>query len=155
MDKRVKLLVQFIKEGVILGLAVFAFAVLFNNFHPNGYKLRGPNDNIIKLNTPLSYEKYKDAQVIFDSRGKTFYDKERIKGALLFPPSQYFERIYEYEEIINKAPYVMVYCSSETCNLADKLAAKIAQDYKSKSIFIIKSGIEGWKEAGYPTEGGR
>lgn len=146
---------EYLKRLFLFSCVIFSFAMVFNAFYPKGYRLRGKNDNVIKINTQLAYEKYKKGEIlIFDARSELGYYEMRIKGALLYPASEYRTLFYDYKDLIEKTDSVYVYCDNPKCGLADSLAQDIAHDYKSKNVYIISGGIESWHEEGYPVEKG-
>lgn len=82
--------------------------------------------------------------VILDVRTETEYNGEHIEGAINIPVEELEQRINE----LNNTDEFLVYC--RTGNRSGT-AINIMEKYGFDKIFHLSEGINGWKNAGFPT----
>lgn len=77
-----------------------------------------------------------------------FYNLGSIKGSLHIPASELANRVNE----LDKKQEVVTYCAGQQCDASDRAAEELAA--LGFNVKCYKGGIEEWKDAGLPTEGG-
>jgi rhodanese-related sulfurtransferase len=90
--------------------------------------------------------------IVVDARLPEDFRDEHIVGAVNIP----FERKMDYQTTIDSLSnddWVVTYCWNPSCDLAGLLAWELFYRGFAK-VAVYHPGIEGWKEAGYETEGG-
>jgi rhodanese-related sulfurtransferase len=88
-----------------------------------------------------------DEFLLLDVRSSVSYMRRRIPSALHLPLKRLAESLNE----LDRSKLIVVYCSSSNCMSSGKAAAILSQaGYK---VLELESGIEGWKQAGFPLEG--
>ncbi|MBI4978899.1 MAG: rhodanese-like domain-containing protein [Spirochaetes bacterium] len=145
-------------ELVVISALVFCAGVIFNAFYPDGYKFRGPHDNVITINTQIAYEKYKAGALFLDARSVSEYTSGRVKGSRLLDVEKYFELINGVYDYIDAAKEVVVYCSDLHCNKSHQLALdrlSIDSRTKMKKLYVMTAGFDSWVKNGYPVERGK
>lgn len=148
-----KLLKSIVIDLIVLALAAFAAGSVFNAFYPEGYKLRGPNDNIVAINTLLAKVKFDESAFFLDARSREEFAAGHIPRAVNLPADNYLEHIDALYDRIDSAPVIVVYCSDEKCDKADKVAHnRLGVTFKGKRIFIMTAGFTGWTNKGFPAE---
>ena len=75
-----------------------------------------------------------------------------MSGALNIPPSAAYETFNTVLADLPRDTALVVYCSGTTCNLASKLAQKLAEEMDFSQIYVFVGGFPQWEEAGYPVE---
>lgn len=90
--------------------------------------------------------------IVIDARGEHEYDKGHLPGAINVP----YDMFVEYQSVLDEqVPYdapVIVYCTSVSCDLGEKLILELRlMDYQH--IVLYPGGWDEWSEAGYPIEG--
>src|ERR1041385_7852596 len=81
------------------------------------------------------------------------YRQQHIPGSLSVPLEEPgFERRIQ-QAVPDKARTVIVHCSSMACQASTKAARKL-ETLGYEKVHDFKAGIEGWIEAGNPTESG-
>jgi rhodanese-related sulfurtransferase len=100
-----------------------------------------------------------EAKQMFDSGSAVFVDGRppvafkirHIKGALNCSIGEFEKQFAEFKNKVRPGRQVVVYCSSATCGLADKIG-QMMLERGVKDIVVFKGGISAWVGAGYPTE---
>ena len=84
--------------------------------------------------------------VLVDARDAIQYGREHIQGAINVP----YVEIRAGGLLPPRDQRIVVYCSSETCPISQY--AYEAQDQLGyEEIYDMRAGLEGWKDAGFPT----
>jgi rhodanese-related sulfurtransferase len=84
--------------------------------------------------------------VLVDARDPIQYSREHIPGAINVP----YVEIRAGGLLPPREQRIVVYCSSETCPISQYAYEALAQ-LGYQEIYDMRAGLEGWKDAGYPT----
>jgi rhodanese-related sulfurtransferase len=88
-----------------------------------------------------------DDPVIIDVLPHKYFRKQHIPGALNIEG----DNLDLAEQLLDKDRPIVVYCMDDQCG-ASPQAAKNLEAKGFKNVYDLPSGIEGWKEAGYPVQ---
>lgn len=84
--------------------------------------------------------------VLVDARDTIQYAREHIPGAINLP---YIE-IRAGGVLPPREQRIVVYCSSETCPIS-QYAYEALDQLGYEEIYDMRAGLQGWKDAGFPT----
>lgn len=84
--------------------------------------------------------------VLVDARDTVQYAREHLPGAINVP----YVEIRAGGRLPTRDQRIVVYCSSETCPISQYAYEALAR-LGYREVYDMRAGIEGWKEAGYPT----
>ena len=84
--------------------------------------------------------------VLVDARDAVQYAREHIPGAVNVP----YVEIRAGGLLPPRDQRIVVYCSSETCPIS-QYAYEALDQLGYEEIYDMRAGLEGWKDAGYPT----
>ncbi len=104
------------------------------------------------INTRQARTLQQQNAIVVDARLPEDFRDEHITGAVNIP----FERIMDYQTTIDSLSgddWIITYCWNPSCDLAGLLAWELFYRGFAK-VAVYHPGIEGWKAAGYETEGG-
>ncbi len=91
--------------------------------------------------------------VIADARPAEDFEAAHLPGAVSIPIGDFAEAFLRAQMWISPTQPFIVYCSGPECDESLLLARLLKQTGVSRvSVFV--GGMEAWREAGYPTEGG-
>lgn len=99
--------------------------------------------------TPDEVRAWQDAGadfVLVDARDQIQYAQEHLPGALNIP---YIE-IRAGGALPARNARVVVYCSDEQCPIS-QYAYQALERLGYAEVYDLRAGLQGWKEAGYPT----
>lgn len=85
--------------------------------------------------------------VLLDVRSSISYERQRIPNAVHIPLRHLEEKLGG----LDKSKPIVVYCSSANCMSSSKATAILS--HAGHIVLEFESGIEGWKQAGFPLEG--
>lgn len=113
---------------------------------------QSPQFSLRKISLEETKKIFDDGKAIFiDGRSFSTYSIRHIKGALSLPLGEFDAKIAEIKQ---KAPIdmqIIVYCSGESCGLAEKVGRKMT-DHGYANILIFSGGWPAWAQANYPAE---
>ncbi len=141
------------KEIAAIFVFSFIFAAAFNALSSTGLpyvyeKQQSEPGEIIKAQEAKKMNE--DSNYVFlDARPTRYYKREHIPGAVNVPYNT-----NELDKLISpfeKEQKFVVYCYSETCNMA-RLLKNSLLGKGFKYIYLFDEGIKAWKDAGYDTE---
>lgn len=84
--------------------------------------------------------------VLMDARDTVQYAREHLPGAINVP----YVEIRAGGRLPTRDQRIVVYCSSETCPISQYAYEALAR-LGYREVYDMREGLEGWKEAGYPT----
>jgi rhodanese-related sulfurtransferase len=84
--------------------------------------------------------------VLVDARDAVQYGREHIEGAINVP----YVDIRAGGLLPPRDQRIVVYCSSETCPIS-QYAYEALDQLGYEEIYDMRAGLEGWKDAGFPT----
>lgn len=84
--------------------------------------------------------------VLVDARDAIQYEREHIPGAINIP----YVEIRVGGLLPARDQRIVVYCSSETCPIS-QYAYEALDQLGYEEIYDMRAGLQGWKDAGFPT----
>lgn len=154
---------EIIRDMVFIIIFSSVLAVGINLFHPRGFVLVGKSEyarkQVVDISVAEAKVKYdSDISVFIDTRDSQLFRYEHIEGAVSVPALPESVRAAAFEkhfQLLSKGKEVVLYCSGSGCGDSSMVAdALIAMNYSS-TIYVIKKGIPGWKDAGHRVSEGR
>ncbi|WP_147821073.1 rhodanese-like domain-containing protein [Salidesulfovibrio onnuriiensis] len=106
----------------------------------------------VPLTAEQAYDLFTRKDVVFvDGRDSFDYDMGHIPGAINIPLHE-AQADPSVLEVLPRGKQLVVYCSNELCNTAQKLALMLID--KEFNADIFPEGFQKWAELGRETEGG-
>ncbi len=90
---------------------------------------------------------------IFDARAPGEFEQGHLPGAMNFYSGEFDEFFQVYAMMLIPEQPVLVYCSGRACD-ESLLVSKNLMELGFTNIVLYAEGLEGWKAAGHPMEGG-
>ena len=150
-----------LKEMVIILVAMIFVSVAVNYFRPNGldfFKRPSPEDaessliTVRAVSLKEAFKKYQAGKVLFiDARYYEDFLKGHIKGALNLPDHRFDETFDQVVDRLEKWDELVTYCDGEDCKLSLNLAEKLRMLGFSRVSYLI-NGWTVWWEHDYPVE---
>lgn len=89
--------------------------------------------------------------LFIDGRASSAFATRRIPGAFNCTLGEFDVKVIELKQKTPLDTLLIVYCGGETCNLANRISAKLVeQGYKN--VLIFSGGWPAWAQANYPME---
>jgi rhodanese-related sulfurtransferase len=140
--------------GIILAAAML-LGFLFNLASPNGVPLV-PKHLLKPWPHAISAQKAREMQLnedalIVDARPQTFYDQQRVSGALNLTPGL-FDMIYlmNFSQVPLSRP-IIVYGGNISRRWDDDVAARLAAR-EHERVLVMRDGLSAWVAHGYKVE---
>jgi rhodanese-related sulfurtransferase len=151
-----------------LAVAVL-LALLSNTFSPASIPLFGQWDEskgVIRANpkngknslgfeidsVETAKEMYdKGASIFVDARDRDAFEERHIKGAVLFPISEFDARIDNFLDRYEPDQNIIIYCSGRSCEDSHHLA-QLLTEFGYKNVSVMIDGFPGWEKKGFPVE---
>jgi len=84
--------------------------------------------------------------VVADVRRRDSYDKLHLAGAMSLPMDDHAK----WGPTIPKETPLVMYCACEGDESSMRAAREIRQSYHHQRVMVLKGGLGGWVDAGYP-----
>ena len=82
-----------------------------------------------------------------DARPDEQFASEHVPGALQLNEDRWNELLPQMLAAYSPEKRVVVYCSSQSCNLAVEVAKRLRQEAQLKNVFVLQGGWEEWLKA--------
>ena len=82
-----------------------------------------------------------------DARPDEQFASEHVPGALQLNEDRWNELLPQMLAVYSPEKRVVVYCSSQSCNLAVEVAKRLRQEAQLKNVFVLQGGWEEWLKA--------
>ncbi len=82
-----------------------------------------------------------------DARPDEQFASEHVPGALQLNEDHWNELLPQMLAAYSPEKRVVVYCSSQSCNLAVEVAKRLRQEAQLKNVFVLQGGWEEWLKA--------
>ena len=82
-----------------------------------------------------------------DARPDEQFASEHVPGALQLNEDHWNELLRQMLAAYSPEKRVVVYCSSQSCNLAVEVAKRLRQEAQLKNVFVLQGGWEEWLKA--------
>ena len=87
------------------------------------------------------------ACVLVDARSSAAYDAGHIPGAISLPQTSTDDEVKGFVAKHATNTHLVVYCSSTSCSLSYKLAARLVNDFKFQNVEYMTGGYMEWQRA--------
>lgn len=143
----------FIESLVLVTLALVAGTVS-NALLPDGIPLMAAEVEL-DAGMPMSdaLRLHQDGAVFVDARDQGPYQIAHVPGAINIPPGMYMDEMENKLQDVSKDETIVVYCSSETCPLAEQVAQAL-QLMGYGDVRVFEQGFIEWRLEGGPVEEG-
>ena len=85
------------------------------------------------------------ASVIWvDARPDNEYEQDHVPGAIALNEDRWNELLPQFLAAWSPEKKVVVYCSTQSCNLASDVARRLRGEMQLKDVFILQGGWEAW-----------
>jgi rhodanese-related sulfurtransferase len=79
-----------------------------------------------------------------DARSDVEFAREHVPGAILLNEDRWNELLPQFLVAWSPEKKVVVYCSSQSCNLAMEVARRLRNEAQLKNVFVLQGGWEEW-----------
>jgi rhodanese-related sulfurtransferase len=83
-----------------------------------------------------------------DARPDEEFSADHIPGAILLNEDRWSELLPQFLQQWAPEKKVVVYCSTESCNLAGDVARRLRDEAQMKNVFVLEGGWEEWLKKG-------
>ena len=116
-------------------------AVLFRD--KISWRSRIPASEIVDLDLVRSWG---PAVMWIDARPEDQYQKDHIPGAIALNEDRWNELLPQFLGQWAPDRKVVVYCSTQSCNLAGDVARRLRDEAQLKQVFVLEGGWEEWQK---------
>ncbi|MBN2158901.1 MAG: rhodanese-like domain-containing protein [Spirochaetes bacterium] len=152
---------RLLKDTVIILVVAGAAGLVINLFHPDGYLLVSKASlserRIVEISAAeAKIKRDAGAAVFIDARERDEYDCSRVAGAVSIPASgaDAAKKARPWARYADRPVEIVVYCEGPSCGAAGALAKLIVAGGYKRTVYVMREGLPGWDEAGYPVERG-
>lgn len=104
------------------------------------------------IDEKAAFKFFNEPETIFiDSRKYHDYARSHVKGAIYLSPDRVESKFQLLEGMLSQDSKIILYCYGPECDLAEKVAAFLAQ-FGYKQMMIMTAGFPKWEKADYPVE---
>jgi rhodanese-related sulfurtransferase len=89
-----------------------------------------------------------DNAVWVDARPEEEFSREHVPGATLLNEDRWNELLPQFLATWSPDKKVVVYCSTQSCNLALEVARRLRSEAQIKDVFVLQGGWEEWLKSG-------
>jgi rhodanese-related sulfurtransferase len=79
-----------------------------------------------------------------DARPDADFERDHIPGALPLNEDRWNELLPQFLAAWSPEKKVVVYCSTQSCNLAVEVARRLRNEAQIKNVFVLQGGWEEW-----------
>jgi len=79
-----------------------------------------------------------------DARPDTDFERDHVPGALPLNEDRWNELLPQFLAAWSPEKKVVVYCSTQSCNLAGEVARRLRNEAQIKNVFVLRGGWEEW-----------
>lgn len=94
--------------------------------------------------TPAQARAWGDNAIWIDSRPEEEFTRDHVPGAVLLNEDRWNELLPQFLALWSPDKKVVVYCSSESCNVAIEVAQRLRNEAQLKDVFVLEGGWEEW-----------
>ncbi len=131
---------------LLLALALLPAAIQAFCFHDKiPWQSRVPESDLVGVEVARGW----GATAIWvDARPSDEFERDHVPGAILLNEDRWGEGLSEFlAKQWSPEKKIVVYCSSQSCNLAEDVARRLREEAKlPNEIRILKGGWEAWQE---------
>lgn len=85
-----------------------------------------------------------ESAIWVDARPEEDFDRDHIPGAILLNEDRWNELLPPFLEKWSPEKRVVVYCSTQSCNLAIEVARRLRNEAQLQNVFVLQGGWEEW-----------
>jgi rhodanese-related sulfurtransferase len=153
-----KQLFEIAKDIFLICCVAAIVSLTINFFHSKGYlfvkKDSVKRKQIVQINSHEAFIKHKAKIGIFlDLRDEKLFFAKHIKGAVNFNfrrEKEIVSWIKNNFKLLNQSREIILYDKIENIGSVINLALILKEMGYKRNIYILKNGISGWSEEGYP-----
>lgn len=79
-----------------------------------------------------------------DARPDDEFERDHVPGAIQLNEDHWNELLPQFLEKWSPEKKVVVYCSTQSCNLAKEVARRLRNEAQLKNVFVLQGGWEEW-----------
>jgi rhodanese-related sulfurtransferase len=79
-----------------------------------------------------------------DARPEADFEADHVPGALPLDEDRWNELLPQFLAAWSPEKKVIVYCSTQSCNLAIEVAQRLRNEAQIKNVFVLQGGWEEW-----------
>ena len=98
--------------------------------------------------TPAEARAWGEKAIWVDSRSEEEFTRDHVPGAVLLNEDRWNELLPQFLALWSPDKKVLVYCSSESCNVAIEVAQRLRTEAQLKDVFVLEGGWEEWLKTG-------
>ncbi len=157
---RQQLLVQMVRQTLVITALAAITALLVNAVRPDGIALigdwstgvatfYGDDVDLISLGEAALLHEQQQQALFVDARSEDEYRQGHIAGSLSLPVDQAEARFLDVIGQLYESDLIIAYCDGESCSLSHDLALFL-HDLGVENIRVLVNGWTLWQEAGLP-----
>ena len=85
-----------------------------------------------------------DNVIWVDARPDEDFNRDHVPGAISLNEDRWNELLPQFLAAWSPEKKVVVYCSSQSCNLAVEVAHRLRDEAQLKNVFVLEGGWEEW-----------
>ncbi|MEY2526080.1 MAG: hypothetical protein QOE73_851 [Verrucomicrobiota bacterium] len=97
-----------------------------------------------ELVTVTQAREWGDNVIWVDARPEEDFDRDHVPGAISLNEDRWNELLPQFLAAWSPEKKVVVYCSTQSCNLAMEVAHRLRNEAQLKNVFVLQGGWEEW-----------
>lgn len=89
-----------------------------------------------------------DHVIWVDARPDEDFNKDHVPGAVSLNEDRWNELLPQFLTTWSPEKKVVVYCSTQSCNLAMEVARRLRKEAQLQNVFVLQGGWEEWLKTG-------
>ena len=85
-----------------------------------------------------------DHVIWVDARPEEDFNKDHVPGAVSLNEDRWNELLPQFLTTWSPEKKVVVYCSTQSCNLAMEVARRLCKEAQLQNVFVLQGGWEEW-----------
>jgi rhodanese-related sulfurtransferase len=135
--------VRAVREGIIL-LALAALPAIGEGFYFRdkiSWQSSIPASELVTVDQAKSWG---DDAIWVDARPADEFTADHVPGAFSLNEDHWNELLPQFLPNWSPEKKVVVYCSTQSCNLAKDVAKRLRDEAQMKNVFVLQGGWEEW-----------
>ena len=87
-----------------------------------------------------------DNAIWIDARPDNEFEADHVPGAIQLNEDRWNDLLPQFLEKWSPEKKVVVYCSTQSCNLALDVARRLRKEAQIKDVFVLQGGWEEWQK---------
>ncbi len=134
-----------LKQSAVLVLLAFVPAIGEAIYFRDRISWQGPL-TASEMVTVEQARQWGDGAIWVDARPENEFSREHVPGAILLNEERWEELLPPFLSIWSPDKKVVVYCSTQSCNLALEVARRLRNQTQPamQNVYVLKGGWEEW-----------